>query len=57
MRRACRSFTAADARTLRAAVGSLCDLMGLATRTLEAFGPGATEEHIHADQLVDTRAC
>ncbi|EIE21300.1 hypothetical protein COCSUDRAFT_83524 [Coccomyxa subellipsoidea C-169] len=32
-------FSAADARTLRAAVGTFYDLLALATRTLEAFGP------------------
>lgn len=31
-------FAATDVRTLRSAVGSLCDLMALATRTIEAFG-------------------
>ncbi len=36
-------FSAVDARTLRAAVGSFCDLLGLATRTLEAFGPGSVQ--------------
>ncbi|KAK9804335.1 hypothetical protein WJX72_007910 [[Myrmecia] bisecta] len=35
-------FQATDARTLRAAVGTFCDLLGLATRTLEMFGPSAT---------------
>ena len=35
-----RHYSAVDARTLRAAVGTFCDLLGLATRTLEAFGPG-----------------
>lgn len=35
-------FAAVDMRTLRAAVGTFCDLLGLATRTLEAFGPPAT---------------
>lgn len=35
-------FAAVDMRTLRAAVGTFCDLLGLATRTLEAFGPAAT---------------
>jgi hypothetical protein len=34
-------FAAIDMRTLRAAVGTFCDLLGLATRTLEAFGTGA----------------
>ncbi|KAI3427098.1 hypothetical protein D9Q98_007037 [Chlorella vulgaris] len=34
-------FAAVDMRTLRAAVGTFCDLLGLATRTLEAFGAGA----------------
>ena len=34
-------FAAIDMRTLRAAVGTFCDLLGLATRTLEAFGPAA----------------
>lgn len=33
------TFAAADVRTLRAAVGSFCDLLGLATRILEAFKP------------------
>ncbi|BDA51117.1 probable EKC/KEOPS complex subunit LAGE3 [Coccomyxa sp. Obi] len=32
-------FSAVDTRTLRAAVGTFYDLLGLATRTLEAFGP------------------
>ncbi|CAL8466225.1 g5761 [Coccomyxa elongata] len=32
-------FSAVDARTLRAAVGTFYDLLALATRTLEAFGP------------------
>ena len=36
------NFAAVDMRTLRAAVGTFCDLLGLATRTLEAFGPPAT---------------
>ena len=36
---ACRFFSAADAKTLRAAVGTFYDLLGLATRTLEAFAP------------------
>ena len=36
---ACRYFSAADAKTLRAAVGTFYDLLGLATRTLEAFAP------------------
>lgn len=36
------NFAAVDMRTLRAAVGTFCDLLGLATRTLEAFGPAAT---------------
>ncbi len=31
-------FAAVDVRTLRAAVGTFCDLLALATRTLEAFG-------------------
>ncbi|PSC75529.1 hypothetical protein C2E20_1303 [Micractinium conductrix] len=35
------NFAAVDMRTLRAAVGTFCDLLGLASRTLEAFGPGA----------------
>lgn len=35
----CRFFSAVDARTLRAAVGTFYDLLALATRTLEAFGP------------------
>jgi len=30
-------FAALDVRTLRAAVCTFCDLLGLATRTLEAF--------------------
>lgn len=34
-------FAAVDMRTLRAAVGTFCDLLGLASRTLEAFGGGA----------------
>ncbi|KAL4444076.1 hypothetical protein ABPG75_011813 [Micractinium tetrahymenae] len=34
-------FAAVDMRTLRAAVCTFCDLLGLASRTLEAFGPGA----------------
>ena len=34
---ACREFAAADARTLRSAVGTFCDLLALATRTLETF--------------------
>lgn len=34
-------FAAVDVRTLRAAVGTFCDLLGLASRTLEAFGPAA----------------
>lgn len=33
------NFAAVDMRTLRAAVGTFCDLLGLASRTLEAFGP------------------
>jgi tRNA threonylcarbamoyladenosine modification (KEOPS) complex Pcc1 subunit len=32
-------FAAVDARTLRAAVGTFCDLLGVAARTLEAFPP------------------
>ena len=32
-----RQFAATDARTLRSAVGTFCDLLGLATRTLETF--------------------
>ncbi|CAK0786080.1 hypothetical protein CVIRNUC_009293 [Coccomyxa viridis] len=32
-------FSAADAKTLRAAVGTFYDLLGLATRMLEAFAP------------------
>jgi len=35
------NFAAVDMRTLRAAVGTFCDLLALATRTLEAFGPGS----------------
>ena len=35
------NFAAVDMRTLRAAVGTFCDLLNLATRTLEAFGPAA----------------
>lgn len=35
------NFAAVDMRTLRAAVCTFCDLLGLASRTLEAFGPGA----------------
>ena len=35
----CRYFSAADAKTLRAAVGTFYDLLGLATRTLEVFAP------------------
>jgi tRNA threonylcarbamoyladenosine modification (KEOPS) complex Pcc1 subunit len=35
------NFAAVDMRTLRAAVGTFCDLLGLASRTLEAFGAGA----------------
>eukprot|EP00887_Chlorella_sp_A99_P001238 scaffold14.g1238.t1 len=31
-------FAAVDVRTLRAAVGTFCDLLALATRTLERFG-------------------
>lgn len=31
-------FAAVDARTLRAAVGTFCDLLELATRTVEMFG-------------------
>ena len=34
-------FAAVDVRTLRAAVGTFCDLLALATRTLERFGPTA----------------
>ena len=34
-----RCYSASDARTLRAAVGALYDLLGLAARTLEAFEP------------------
>ncbi len=33
------SFEAVDARTLRAAVGTFCDLLRLASETLEAFPP------------------
>jgi EKC/KEOPS complex subunit PCC1/LAGE3 len=33
------NFAAFDARTLRAAVGTFCDLLRLATETLEAFPP------------------
>ena len=33
------NFEAVDARTLRAAVGTFCDLLRLATETLEAFPP------------------
>lgn len=32
-------FSAVDARTLRASVGTFCDLLALATRTAEAFPP------------------
>jgi hypothetical protein len=32
-------FAAVDARTLRAAVGTFCDLLGVAARALEAFPP------------------
>eukprot|EP00891_Asterochloris_glomerata_P006529 jgi/Astpho2/6529/Aster-x0733 len=31
-------FQAVDARTLRAAVGTFCDLLALATRSIEMFG-------------------
>ncbi len=34
----CRHFQAVDARTLRAAVGTFCDLLALATRSIEMFG-------------------
>lgn len=37
-----RDFAATDVRFLRSAVGSTCDLMGVAVRTLEAFAPAAT---------------
>jgi hypothetical protein len=39
-----RCYSATDARTLRAAVGALYDLLGLAARTLEAFGPADSQE-------------
>ena len=39
-----RYFSAADAKTLRAAVGTFYDLLGLATRTLEAFSPQAGDK-------------
>ena len=39
-----RCYSAVDARTLRAAVGALYDLLGLAARTLEAFGPVGSQE-------------
>ena len=39
---ACRRFNATDARTLRAAVSTFCDLLALVTRTLEMFGQNST---------------
>jgi hypothetical protein len=33
-----------DARTLRAAVGTFCDMLRLATETLEVFGKSKVEE-------------
>jgi hypothetical protein len=44
------NFAAVDMRTLRAAVGTFCDLVGLATRTLEAFGPAAALAGAPAEQ-------
>lgn len=35
-------FAATDARFLRSSVGAMCDLMRLAVRTLEMFGPATT---------------
>lgn len=35
----CREFEAVDVRTLRASVGTLCDLLALCVRTAEAFPP------------------
>lgn len=40
----CRKFSAVDARTLRAAVGTFCDMLRLATETLEVFGKSKDEE-------------
>lgn len=34
-----RKFAATDVKSLRAAVGTFCDLLGLAARTMEAFPP------------------
>ncbi|KAK9816059.1 hypothetical protein WJX74_000968 [Apatococcus lobatus] len=35
-------FSATDVKSLRAAVGTFCDLLGLAARTMEAFPPQVT---------------
>ena len=35
----CREIEATEARLLRSTVGSFYELLGLATRTLERFGP------------------
>jgi hypothetical protein len=35
----CSDFAASEARLLRAAVAAFLDLVNLATRTLEKFGP------------------
>lgn len=47
-----RDFAATDVRFLRSAVGSSCDLMGVAVRTLEAFG---MEDAALAECLVPLR--
>ena len=50
------NFAAIDMRTLRAAVGTFCDLLGLATRTLEAFGPAAAAAAAEAEPSAATEA-
>ena len=50
----CRKFSAVDARTLRAAVGTFCDMLRLATKTLEVFGKSKDDEVSIAEMNVET---
>jgi hypothetical protein len=43
-----------DARTLRAAVGTFCDMLRLATKTLEVFGKSKDDEVSIAEMNVET---
>ena len=53
---ACRYFSAADAKTLRAAVGTFYDLLGLATRTLEAFAPQEDDRVARQDSCMSAQS-